>query len=111
MSEPLVLTIDFGTQSVRVSIFDNKGTILAMEKETYDPAYYSAKPGYAEQDPDYYYDCLCHCTKRIVKKNPELIERVAGITETCFRDSAVLLDKNGNVIRPMILWLDPRFDQ
>ncbi len=111
MSEPLVLTIDFGTQSVRVSIFDNKGTILAMEKETYDPAYYSAKPGYAEQDPDYYYDCLCHCTKRIVKKNPELIERVAGITETCFRDSAVLLDKSGNVIRPMILWLDQRFAQ
>ena len=109
MSEPLVLTIDFGTQSVRVSIFNPKGEILAMERERYEPAYYSSQPGYAEQNPDYYYDCLCLCTKRLAKKNPELMANVKGATETCFRDSAVLLDSNHKVIRPMILWLDQRF--
>ena len=31
-----------------------------------------------------------------------------GATLTAFRDSAVLLDKNREVIRPMILWLDQR---
>lgn len=104
----LILTIDFGTQSVRVAIFDKEGNCLASEKETYEPAYFSIKPGYAEQDPNYYYDCLCKCTQRI-SKNAELMNRVKGITMTCFRDSAVLLDKENKIIRPMILWLDQRY--
>ena len=104
----LILTIDFGTQSVRVSIFDRNGNTLACEKQTYEPAYFSSKPGYAEQDPAYYYDCLCKCSQRICK-NEELMKRVKGITMTCFRDSAVLLDKDNKVIRPMILWLDQRY--
>lgn len=107
-NSPLILTIDFGTQSVRVSIFDKTGSILSSEKEVYAPAYYSPKPGYAEQDPNYYYECLCKCTKRI-SSNTELMKRVKGITMTCFRDSAVLLDKDKNIIRPMILWLDQRY--
>ena len=106
---PLILTIDFGTQSVRAAIFDDKGECLAGEKKEYEPPYFSSKPGYAEQDPDYYFACLCECTKHLSSTYPELIERVAGLTMTCFRDSAVLLDKDLNVIRPMILWLDQRY--
>ncbi len=105
---PLVMTFDFGTQSVRVSLFDKEGTCLAQESKKYEPAYYSTKPGYAEMDPAYYFDCLCACSRKIAAECPELIERVEGIELDCFRDSAVLLDKDNNVIRPMILWLDSR---
>lgn len=107
-NEPLILTIDFGTQSVRASIFNQRGNSLAMEKEVYAPAYFSSEPGFAEQDPAYYFDCLCKCTKRLAESHPELIKNVKGITQTCFRDSAVLLDKDNKVIRPMVLWLDQR---
>ncbi len=106
--ERYILAIDFGTQSVRVAIYDQNGDDVAMEKEKYSPAYYSTLPNYAEQDPHYYYECLCLCSNRLVKKNPALIKKVEGITLTCFRDSAVLLDKDRNVIRPMIIWLDQR---
>ena len=34
MNKDLMLTIDFGTQSVRVAIFDQVGNILAIEKDT-----------------------------------------------------------------------------
>ncbi|MBQ7250475.1 MAG: FGGY-family carbohydrate kinase [Bacilli bacterium] len=105
---PLIMTFDFGTQSVRVSVFDKEGNCLAQEGKKYQPAYYSPKPGYAEMDPAYYFDCLCECAKRISEEKPELMRRVAGIELDCFRDSAVLLDKDHNVIRPMILWLDSR---
>lgn len=106
--EPLALTFDFGTQSVRACIYDAHGECLALESKKYEPAYYSSKPGYAEMDPAYYFDCLCECTKRLVKEYPDLLSRVEGIELDCFRDSAVLLDKDHNVIRPMILWLDSR---
>ena len=55
MKNPLILTIDFGTQSVRASIFDKHGNCLAIHKKVYEPAYHSPKNGYAEQDPEYYY--------------------------------------------------------
>ena len=102
------MTFDFGTQSVRASIYDKAGECLAMESKTYEPAYYSSKPGYAEMDPAYYFDCLCQCTKALAKGHPELMKDIKGIELDCFRDSAVLLDKDLNVIRPMILWLDSR---
>lgn len=103
-----ILTIDFGTQSVRVAIFDEKGNPLAIEKEKYNPPYFSTLPNYAEQDPHYYYQCLCACTNRLAKNNGDLLGKTSGITLTCFRDSAVLLDQNMAVIRPMIIWLDQR---
>ncbi len=103
-----VLTIDFGTQSVRVAIFDKFGNELAMEKEKYNPPYFSTKPNFAEQDPESYYESLCRCSKKLAQKNPDLLKTVVAASLTTFRDSAVLLDKNRNVIRPMILWLDQR---
>jgi sugar (pentulose or hexulose) kinase len=44
---------------VRCGIFDQEGNLLAMEKEKYEPAYFSTLPNYAEQDPNYYFECLC----------------------------------------------------
>ena len=61
MSNPLVLTIDFGTQSVRVGLVNKQGEIVALEKVKYEPAYKSPKPGYAEQDPEFYFKNLCTC--------------------------------------------------
>ncbi len=107
-TNPLVLTLDFGTQSVRASVFDKKGNLLAGEKEEYSPAYFSPKPGWAEQDPDYYFSCLLKATSRLAEKHHDLLKDIAGVTQTCFRDSAVLLDKDMKPVRPMILWLDQR---
>ena len=108
-SNPLVMTFDFGTQSVRACVFAPDGNCLAMKSKKYEPAYYSPKPGYAEMDPSYYFECLCECTKALKNEFPQLIEKVQGIELDCFRDSAVCLDKDRKVIRPMILWLDQRF--
>ena len=108
MKKENVLTIDFGTQSVRVAIFDAKGNEIAMEKEKYNPPYFSSLPNYAEQYPDVYYQALCNCSRRLASDHPELLDTVEGACLTTFRDSAVILDKDRNVIRPMILWLDQR---
>ena len=66
MKDKLILTIDFGTQSVRSIIFSSKGETLAIEKESYDQPYFSKGPGLCEQHPSYYFDKLCLTTKRIV---------------------------------------------
>ena len=52
----LSLAADFGTQSVRLSIFDKTGKTVYFDKERYEQPYFSIKPGYAEQHPEFYYD-------------------------------------------------------
>ena len=108
MSNPLVLTIDFGTQSVRVGLVNKQGEIVALEKVKYEPAYFSPKPGYAEQDPEFYYKNLCTCTKKIASNHKDLIGDVIGVSMAFFRDSVVPVDKEGKPLRPAILWLDER---
>lgn len=106
--EPLLLTIDFGTQSVRTSVYNKQGEVLAQEKEKYQPPYFSLLPNYAEQDPHLYYESLCRCLKRLTSVNASLMPNLKALTLTCFRDSAVILDKDNKVIRPTILWIDQR---
>lgn len=108
MENKTVIAIDYGTQSVRVSIIDQKGKFLAFEQVRYDKPYFSPKPGYCEQYPDYYYDCMCKAAKRLTEKHPDLVSKVSSISSTCFRDTAVYLDENFNVVRPSIIWLDQR---
>ncbi len=105
---PLVLTVDFGTQSVRVTLFNKKGAAVVMEREKYDPPYFSKEPNFAEQDPEVYYACLCRCCRKIASEHATLLNRAKAMTLTCFRDSAVTLDKDYKLVRPMILWLDQR---
>ena len=108
MENNYVIAIDYGTQSVRVSIIDDKGKFLAFEQERYKSPYFSPKPGYCEQDPNYYYDHMCRAAKRLTEKNPELLKKVVSISSTCFRDTAVYLDEKLNIVRPSIIWLDQR---
>ena len=105
---PLVLTLDFGTQSVRTSLINKKGEIVYLARETYDPVYFSLKKGYAEQNADFYWDCLVRCLKQLAKENKPILKDILAMTVTTFRDSAVLLDKDNKPLRPIILWLDQR---
>jgi sugar (pentulose or hexulose) kinase len=58
MSAEQLLAIDHGTQSVRALIFDLRGNLLAKSQVPIEP-YYSAEPGWAEQDPKVFWNALC----------------------------------------------------
>lgn len=105
---PLVLTVDFGTQSLRVALINKTGEIEAIFKKPYNPAYTSEKKGYAEQDADFYWEYLVESLKKLVINNQDKLSRIIGSTVTTFRDTAVLLDANNKPIRKCILWLDQR---
>jgi len=107
-NEKLVLTIDFGTQSVRTLIINNKGETLATVKVPYETPYFSPKPGYAEQYPEYYWEQMKKATLILASKHANLLQHVIALGVTTFRDSAILLDENYKPLRPMILWLDQR---
>ena len=105
---PLALTIDFGTQSVRVTIFNKQGDMLAMKRKVYEPTYHSEKPGYAEHDASFYWENLRDVTQQLKRDEPELLSQVTTSAMTAFRGTAIMLDANKKPVRKVILWLDQR---
>lgn len=104
----LALTIDIGTQSVRTTLIDKKGNIVGIAKKKYDPVYFSLEKGYAEQEPDFYWNYIKECLKSLTSNNGDKLDRIIGATITTFRDSSVQLDNKYKPIRNCILWLDQR---
>ena len=107
-NNPLVLTLDFGTQSVRTALINKSGEIVYLSKKAYEPVSFALKTGYAEQFADFYWDNLVECLKKLSKECVENFDDIVGMTVTTFRDSAVLLDENNKPLRPVILWMDQR---
>ena len=108
IKNPLVLTLDFGTQSLRVALINDKGEIVSIIKKKYEPPYFSSSYGYAEQDADYYWEKAKEALKELTKANQDKLGRIVGSALTTFRDSSVQLDSNNKPIRKSILWLDQR---
>jgi sugar (pentulose or hexulose) kinase len=107
-SEPLVLTIDMGTQSARALLCGPKGTILAVAQKKYDPPYISRQPGWAEQSTEFYWAAVCECCQKLKGAQEALWGDIIAVTVSTIRDSCVCLDKHMQPLRDIILWIDAR---
>jgi sugar (pentulose or hexulose) kinase len=108
MANPLILTIDLGTQSVRAMLVDSTGNILHKTQHTYEKPYYSLNPGWAEQKPDIYWNAVCDVTGRLRDEAHELWNDIIAVTLTTIRDTCICMDKSGKPLRDFIVWLDKR---
>ncbi len=100
----LFIGIDLGTSSTKLLLSDEKGNILNTVSKDYPLIF--PHPGWSEQDPELWWKA---CAEGI----PELLKgfdasSVAGIGSGGQMHGLVALDKDGNVIRPAILWNDGR---
>ena len=102
-----LLAIDNGTQSVRALIFDLRGNLVAKSQVHIEP-YFSTQPGWAEQNPDYYWETLCRACQELWPKSPVPREAIAGVALTTQRSTVINVDKEGKPLRPAIVWLDQR---
>jgi len=106
-SDPLILAIDNGTQSVRALLFDTRGNLIAKGKQEIQP-YFSANPGWAEQHPEYFWENLGEACKKLWATTDVEPGRIAGVTVTTQRGTVINLDEYGKPLRPAIIWLDQR---
>jgi sugar (pentulose or hexulose) kinase len=106
-SNELILSIDAGTQSIRAALVDAGGNIIHIVKTPIQP-YFSDHPGWAEQHPDYFWEMLCKTTGKLLLEKESLTKNIAAVTITTQRATMIALDKDGNALRPAIIWLDQR---
>ncbi len=107
-TEPLILSVDCGTQSLRVILFNKRGEIEGVQKIVFEQPYFSKAAGYAEQNARMYYDTMCTALSLLRESSAEPFSRIAAVAVATQRDTLVFLDKDKNPVRPCILWLDQR---
>jgi sugar (pentulose or hexulose) kinase len=107
MKQDLILAIDNGTQSVRALVFDLHGKLVAKSQVMIDP-YFSRQPGWAEQDPAYYWQSLCRACQELWQQGTVDKAALAGVTVTTQRGTMINVDRQGEPLRPAIVWLDQR---
>jgi len=107
MTDHYILAIDNGTQSVRALLFDARGALVDAARVPLVP-YRSPRPGWAEQDPAYYWENLCAACRALWETTAVPREAIAGLALTTQRSTVINLDRDGRPLRPAIVWLDQR---
>ncbi|MFZ5647564.1 MAG: FGGY-family carbohydrate kinase [Bacillota bacterium] len=108
MQREAVLAIDIGTQSLRAQAFDLRGGIIDSARIPYPAPYQSPRPGWAEQDPALYWNCLGEACRKLWSGGRVSPGSLASVAVTSQRSTVVNLDNKGLPLRPAIVWLDQR---
>ncbi len=106
----LLLGIDLGTSSIKVSIVDsaNGQTISTAQYPDIETNISSPQPGWAEQDPETWWQNTQQAIKKALKAGNFDPHRIAAIGISYQMHGLVLLDKVAKVLRPAIIWCDSR---
>ena len=99
--------IDLGTSAVKLLLVDKDGRIHASVSEEYPLSF--PQPGWSEQEPDDWWNAVCHGLKRLLEGQDTSL--IAGIGVGGQMHGLVTLDEADRVIRPAILWNDGRTAQ
>src|SRR6187402_3055448 len=102
-----IITIELGTNAVRVFAFDLKGNIIGSQRGYY-PTFHT-EPDYSEQDPDQMFITMLYALKNLL--NEHIHPKKYKVTCICFSasmHSVLAVDKNGNPLGNAITWADNR---
>ncbi|NCU03080.1 MAG: gluconokinase [Chitinophagaceae bacterium] len=102
-----IITIELGTNAVRVYAFDLNGNIIGSLKG-YCPTFHS-EPDYSEQDADQIFITMLYVLKNLL--NEVLHPKKYKVLCICFSSSmhsVVAVDKRGNPMGHAITWADNR---
>ncbi len=102
----VILGIDLGTSSVKAMLLDSIQGVLEVESGGYDVEI--PKEGYAEQEPEKWWEETKKIILRLRDKNGEAFGQIAAIGFSGQMHGIVLTDEKGTPLRPAILWLDQR---
>jgi xylulokinase len=102
------LGMDVGTGGTRAVLVNAEGKLVASAAREHAP-FRSPQPGWAEQDPEDWWRAAQGAIQDVLAAvNGAKIEAV-GLTGQMH--GAVMLDAEGNVLRPSLIWCDQRTDE
>jgi xylulokinase len=102
----VILSIDLGTTGLKVGLVNLNGHVEALTSHEYSID--TPTQGYAEQDPEKWWQALIACCKMLQKSQPKVFARIEGIGICGQMHTQAHLDSSLQVLRPAITWMDQR---
>jgi len=99
----LISVIDLGTGSIRNTLYDQSGGIVDVEKR--DNPILHPHPGWAEQDPVYWWQAL---KETFASFRPAIRKSISAISATSQREGIVPVNEHFEPLGNIIIWLDGR---
>ena len=104
-----LIGIDLGTSSTKTVLFDEAGNVIASAGKDYP--LYTPNNGWAEQKPEDWRDAALETIAKVVKESGVNADDIKGLGISGQMHGLVMLDENGEVIRPSIIWCDQRTEK
>lgn len=101
-----VVGIDVSTTATKALLVDELGKVVAVDSSSYD--YEVPAPMWTEQDPHLWWDASTEAIHGVLRRSGIPGSDVDAVGLTGQMHGSVLLDHQGEVIRPAILWNDQR---
>jgi xylulokinase len=98
--------IDTSTTATKALLMDESGRVLGVASSEY--SYEIPQPLWSEQEPALWWHATVESVRQVFAKTGVDAASVKGIGLTGQMHGLVLLDENGDVLRPAILWNDQR---
>ncbi|WP_454193679.1 xylulokinase [Paenibacillus sp. Marseille-Q7038] len=101
-----VIGVDLGTSAVKTVLVNHSGDVLFESSQSYP--LHQPKAGYSEQNPEDWVEQTLVSLRKLMEMSNISADEVAGLSFSGQMHGLVLLNKDGQVLRPAILWNDTR---
>lgn len=102
----MFIGLDLGTSSIKAVLLDEAEDPIATAQAPLTVS--RPRPGFAEQDPEAWWQAALSALDHLHRSAPREMAAVSGIGFSGQMHGATLLDRQGKVLRPCILWNDGR---
>lgn len=101
-----ILVIDVGTSSIRGILYDDRGKRLFCHQIPYQVRFIGSI--LAEQDASDWSDTIVEIAKETIQYCKKMTLSCDALALTSQRSSVIPVDRNGEALRPAIMWQDKR---
>lgn len=99
-----LLAHDIGTSGNKASLFTAEGELVKSTVASYQVNYQEG--GRAEQDPEDWWKAVCASTRKVTEGI--LAEEILAVSFSAQMQCCLVVDREGRVLRPAIIWADQR---
>ena len=100
------MSVDLGTSSVRAFIADLENRVYYSEGENYDV--FIPRIGYAEQDPDMWYEKTVCAIRRVLKHSGISPKEICAVAFSGQMHGTIVVDEARKPLMNAVIWMDQR---
>jgi len=101
-----LIGIDVGTHALRCCLFDLDGNKVSDASVSYETS--MPRESWVEQNPDNWWAALIEALRQVMRGSGIKGEEVAALSYACTSCTVVVLDRQGQPLRPAVMWMDER---